>query len=507
MARYTRTIFALPMLFGLCTALYSQSADMYTTLSDRAQELAEQTYRPANSADSLSNLDYNQYRSIHFDHSKRIWESEQLPFQLELLPAGYLYQTAVQVYLVDASGTRALDPESSWFLDDQGQVVDAGAFSGIRVLSEENAPGVMDEVLVFQGASYFRAVPKNAQFGLSARAMVIPPQDGQPEEFPYFRALYVEQPAESAQSLRIWALMDSPSLTGVYEFELTPGKDLQISVTSRVFFRRDLENVGLAPATSMFLFNSSERNRIDDYREGVHDSDTLWLERSEGIPVIRPLINPRHVQYSSPARGEAVRYGLLQRNRDLDAYADWEAHYEARPNLWVEPSDNWPAGSLELLEFPTDIEATDNIGVYWKPSTIMQAGASLDVSYVLHWSLEEPELSSEPLLKVSQTRSGAAVHALGRQFTIDFAYSPQYDFAFDQLDLSAVSPKLISSSGQEIPVYLHVHEQGKALRASFVLPPREQDGDGDPIELMLSLQSGQRQISETWLYRWEGDNE
>ena len=42
----------------------------------------------------------------------------------------------------------------------------------------------------------------------------------------------------------------------------------------------------------MFLFDESERTRIDDFRDEVHDSDGLQIAMASGERVWRPLRNP-----------------------------------------------------------------------------------------------------------------------------------------------------------------------------------------------------------------------
>ncbi len=67
-----------------------------------------------------------------------------------------------------------------------------------------------------------------------------------------------------------------------------------------------LDNIGIAPLTSMFLFDESERTRIDDFRDEVHDSDGLQIVTASGERVWRPLRNPTQLQVSSfTARGAA----------------------------------------------------------------------------------------------------------------------------------------------------------------------------------------------------------
>jgi glucans biosynthesis protein len=78
-------------------------------------------------------------------------------------------------------------------------------------------------VVVFQGASYFRAVGKGQSYGLSARGLAVDTAAATGEEFPRFVEFWVERPRPNATSLTIYALLDSRRVAGAYRFVLTPG--------------------------------------------------------------------------------------------------------------------------------------------------------------------------------------------------------------------------------------------------------------------------------------------
>ena len=94
-----------------------------------------------------------------------------------------------------------------------------------------------DELIAFLGASYFRALGKGQQYGLSARGLGIDTAGGSGEEFPAFTDFWLEQPAPDAKSLTILALLDSPRATGAYRFDVTPGSETITRVQARIFLR------------------------------------------------------------------------------------------------------------------------------------------------------------------------------------------------------------------------------------------------------------------------------
>ena len=115
-------------------------------------------------------------------------------------------------------------------------------FAGLRVHYPFANNGYKDELIAFQGASYFRALGKGQQYGLSARGLAIDTAGGSGEEFPAFTDFWLEQPAPDAKSLTILALLDSPRATGAYRFDVTPGSETITRVRSRIFLRARRES-------------------------------------------------------------------------------------------------------------------------------------------------------------------------------------------------------------------------------------------------------------------------
>ena len=73
------------------------------------------------------------------------------------------------------------------------------------------------------------------------------------------------------------ALLDSPSCTGAFRFDITHGEVLVMEVEAIIFARTEMSHVGIAPLTSMFLFDATDRTRFSDFRPNVHDSDGLLI--------------------------------------------------------------------------------------------------------------------------------------------------------------------------------------------------------------------------------------
>ena len=249
---------------------------------------------------------------------------------------------------------------------------------------------MFDEIAVFQGASYFRGVSKGQVYGLSARGLAIDTAQPGGEEFPFFRAFWLETPVPTARQTIVHALLDSPSATGAYTFRIAGGKPTTMDVEVKLFTRKQIEHVGVAPLTSMFLFSGNGRERIDDFRPAVHDSDGLAIADANGERVWRPLANPRRLQVSAFSVKELAGFGLIQRQRNFPSFEDLEARYERRPSAWVEPVGSWGSGAVHLVEIPSEEEIHDNVVAFWRPQEPYKQGSAYTFAYRLTWPDQAP---------------------------------------------------------------------------------------------------------------------
>jgi glucans biosynthesis protein len=467
----------------------------FEALLEEARRRSQKPYAPQRSTlpAGLDKLSPEQYRSIHFNPDAGIWRTEDLPFRLELLRAGYnLQSVAVTVSTIENGTAHDLVATPAMF--DMGSAVSqlgskvSLPLSGFRIRSQINAKKVWDEFLVFQGASYFRAVAQHLLYGLSARGLAINTAEPSGEEFPAFTHFWVERPDPRAKAIVILALLESDSATGAYRFTVEPGVETVMDVDMTVFPRADMRVVGIAPLTSMFLFDETNRGRLDDYRPEVHDSDGLMIAAQSGEQIFRQLANPSQLQVSSFTTQPPKGFGLVQRSRDQSDFQDFENLYERRPSAWVEPKGDWGPGGVELVEIPSGRESNDNIVAFWRPAHGLTANHPAHFEYRITW-LAEPSLPKD-LAKVIATRSGASLDGKQRVFVLDFVGAGEKIDGL-HLDLSASRGRISNAS-------LMSNGSLHGLRASFELEP----GDADLIELRLRVMHGDKPVSETWLYRW-----
>lgn len=95
-----------------------------------------------------------------------------------------------------------------------------------------------------------------------------------------------------------------------------------MDVDAALYFRKPVEKLGIAPLTSMYLFGENTKNRFDDYRPEVHDSDGLLMHNGAGEWLWRPLDNAKFLRVSSFEDNNPSGFGLMQRDRSLEHYLD-----------------------------------------------------------------------------------------------------------------------------------------------------------------------------------------
>lgn len=445
----------------------------------------------------FADLGYDAYRGIRFRREADPWAAIR-GWGLDLLAPGMLYTDPVRINLVEAGVPRPLpfDPaaftfEGPAFPPDAGQVSPGEmGWSGFRLRSLLNNPGYLDEVAVFQGASYFRALGRGNRYGLSARGLAIGTGSAAGEEFPAFREFWIHSPAPDAASVVIHALLDSPSVAGAYEFVVTPGDTTLIATRVALVPRRDLTDIGLAPLTSMFWFGASDRAGQDDYRPAVHDSDGVQMLTGGGARLWRALANPALLQISAFADDAPRGFGLIQRSRAFDDFEDAEARYELRPSAWVAPRGDWGQGNVVLVEIPLASEFHDNIVTYWQPGDVLAAGIRREFAYDLGFGAAVGD--DFPVARVRQTRSGLAINAEGvRSYFVDFDLG-LFDGQPDPVAVVEASAGIVEHAQlQRLPA------EG-VIRLAFQFRPE----GAELAELSARLDGPEGALSETWLSRW-----
>jgi glucans biosynthesis protein len=470
-----------------------------------AQERAGHDFRPPPDTlpAELAKLSYDQYRDIRFRPESALWRGQAL-FEVQFFHRGASSKQRVNIFEVTDEGVRPLTYNRASFafghlLKPPRVPADLG-FAGFRVHYPLQSAAYKDELITFLGASYFRVLGRNQYYGLSARGLAIDTGAPSGEEFPTFTDFWLLRPGPHDRTLTVFALLDSKSVAGAYQFQIRPGATTQVEVHSALYPRRAIAKLGVAPLTSMFFYGEDGGRHFDDYRPQVHDSDGLMTQTGHGQWIWRPLTNPRELRVNRFIDDNPRGFGLIQRERAFVHYEDVEAHYEARPSYWVEPLENWGRGGVELVEIPSDEEIHDNIVAYWVPQQAVTAGKPLYFAYLLsafaqasHWP---------PGGRVVATRSGNPSVGDNKGHFGPGARRILIDFAGGELDgLDRSQPVLAqttAANGQiEALTVQRVPESG-AWRVAFVATPKTRK----PVDLQCYLTLHGEVLTETWVYQW-----
>lgn len=483
----------------------------FAKLRDRATELAKQPYQAVDKArlpDWIRNLTYDQYRDIRFNPQQALWANEKLPFTAMFFHPGYLYQEPVKLTEFTASHQQEIRLSDAYFnygpsIRDHGPLPSSGGFAGFRIHHPLNSPDYHDELIVFQGASYWRALGKGQRYGLSSRGIAV--DTGVPdtaEEFPSFREFFLHKPEAGDSYVRFYGLLDGPSYTGAYSFRVHPGDDTRVDVRAFLCARKQVKRLGIAPMSSMYWFGENSRRRFDDFRPEVHDSDGLSIRMGDGQRIWRPLTNDSgKVELSFFAMNQCAGFGLLQRDRDFGHYEDVEAAYHLRPSLWIEPITDWGPGRVMLLEIPTGNELADNIVAMWEPTVAMMPGENREFRYRQHWMTDPDPAQSKGIVVAS--RSGVHDWEPNRRTVL-------VEFAGPGLEDPALKPEAVVEvlgDGAARLTISNTNVQRLAdgrWRASFQIAPAAADGKLEqigPVELRCCLKSGEDYLTESWACR------
>jgi glucans biosynthesis protein len=463
-----------------------------------AEQLAAEPYSADDTAlpEKLRTLDVPTYQQIRYRDEEAVWRGDDSRFRVVFRHLGSYYQKPIKVNVVEHGHVSEVAYRQDLF----SYGVDGFAsdlppdlgFAGLTLHYAADGPEHFPEVATFHGASYFRLLGRDQQYGLSARGLAIDTALPKGEEFPMFREFWLEKPEPGADEIRIFALLDSPSITGAYQFVLHPSVVTVADVQSALFPRRPVEKLGIAPLTSMFMFGENRGRQFDDFRPELHDSDGLLINNGSGEWLWRPLANHSTLQVSAFIDENPRGFGLFQRDLNFEHYQDLDERYHRRPSTWVEPTSPWGPGHVELIEIPSDHPDNDNVVAFWVPDAPVEAGRSIDLSYRLHSQLDQPR--RPPLGRVEATRIGPATNQNGRRFVVDFKGGRLDEIAPD----ANVTAVVKAHQGELGPVELRHDRELDGWRLAFDLSP-----NGEPLcEMRATLTLNEEDVTEIWTYRW-----
>ncbi|MCQ2443963.1 MAG: glucan biosynthesis protein G [Mailhella sp.] len=470
------------------------------------------------------------WTSIRFRPEKALWTDEGLPFSVQFFHPGLYYDKTVRIHVVTGDGVEDVAFDTSLFTygddklairADQAEGLD---FAGFRLHYALNRSDYKDELAIFLGASYFRALAKGSHYGIYSRGLALDTACAQGEEFPYFREFWIVKPAPDADRVVVYALTDSPTMAGAYCFTIIPGAPTEMDVKCALFTRqgaKNLEKIGLAPLTSMFFYGEEKNGRPDDFRPEIHNSDGLLFAEGGDRWTWCPLNNPRLLSVRTFPLTNPRGFGLMQRDGSFASYQDIDARYDLRPSLWVEPEGDWGNGTLNLVKIPTDSEMNDNIVAFWSPAKPRESSAP-DVpeaelrypdSHMYAWKLfwMAPGSERHELGTVSSTRISRSGDTM--TFHIDFSGGELDRMASDAGIASLVeTPESIpllekrlvrnpAVNGWRLDIKVRLPKEDGVLKS--LMAARK-----GPVELRFraALKKGENLpdlLTEVWTYDWQ----
>jgi glucans biosynthesis protein len=468
-------------------------------VAKRAKRLAAQSYREPdrNQPSWLREITYDQWRDIRFRPERALWYDRKLPFHVQFFHPGLYYDRTIKVNVVEGKTVRPVEFSPSKFdygkNDFASKVPQNLGFAGFRIHFPIKTRDYYDEVIVFLGASYFRAVGKEQAFGLSARGLSVDTAESRGEEFPWFREFWLVTPAPGAKEVTVYALLDSPSVTGAYRFVVAPGEQTAVGIECRLFLRKEGRKLGIAPLTSMFFHGENTVRHFEDFRPEVHDSDGLLLAFAGGEWLWRPLDNPRTLNVNGFEMTNPKGFGLLQRDRDFDHYQDLETRADKRPSVWIEPREEWGPGRLELVEIPTNSDINDNVVAYWVPNRLAKLGEPLAFGYTMYWYGDDP--ARPPGGRTAATRRDPGTVKDGQRFVVDFVGKKLAAIPADRVLRGAVTVVGGEEAAELLGQHVVRNPMAGGWRITFQLRPKK-----TPLELRAFLDEGGETLTETWSY-------
>jgi len=476
----------------------------FDLLIERAEALAKSPFTPPDHRyDELVHaIDEGDLLGIQMRDNARLWYGdERRPFQIKGTHRSHYQAQRIRLFIVEEGEAREWLYRKTLFSYKDPNLArrappDLG-FGGFQVVSAETG----EAWLSYSGASFFSAIGIEGHYGASARGIVIDPILSEDEELPVFTHFWLEHPPSELPQLHIYALLEGPSLTGAYHFiwQHEQGKPIIAEVDARLFLREDIATLGISPINSMYWFGENDRREAVDWRPEVHNSDGLLIRSGDGEQIWRPLTNPPYTNISRFFDINPIGFGLLQRDRDFSNYQDTEQGYHAKPDLWIEPLNDWGQGTLQLVERPTDSDRYDNVLLYWNPRESAVSGSQWRFAYRMHWGSEVVPKERE-LARVVATRLGRADYA-GEpredgttRFVIDFE-DPTSNESRDTLELEGV---LHASRGKIEDLSASRIAGTPFRRIMFDLTV----SGPEPVDLRLHLEDDGIPQSETWFYQF-----
>ncbi len=308
-----------------------------STVRELARSLASKSFEAPDEKlpSELKDLNYDQYRSIRFMPERALWRAESCRSRRSSFIGVSSTRTRSAIFeVIDGQASEIRYRKDDALVRRQcagASPLIISALPAFASTRRSTGPTDFDEVCVFLGASYFRAVAKGETYGLSARGLSIDTGEARERSFLISRRSGWSAPQPTrphSSSTRCSTARAAPRATASPCGPARP----RCSTSRCRFIRGPISSMpGLAPMTSMFFFGPNDRNDVDDFRPSVHDSDGLAIFNGKGESLWRPLSNPRDLQVSTFQDLNPRGFGLMQREKRFAAYRGYRVAFRGLP--------------------------------------------------------------------------------------------------------------------------------------------------------------------------------
>ena len=475
-------------------------------LARRAAVMAAAAYvaPPDTSPRTLRGLSDKQWQAIRFRSAKALRSGAHSPYRVELLQRGGPWPQAMTVNTIRNGIATPVPYLADMF--DFGSVPKPAhlpinfGFAGFRLMGPLSAPSSLDNLLECRGGGQFRFFGRNQTAGTICQALS-KPDDATASGAGYFRDVWIGASDADADHVTFLALLDGPSATGAFQFELYPGERSTLMATATLFARRVGVKFGLAGLASLFMNGENDQRVRDAFRPEVHQADGLLIHGVSGEFLWRPLHNPAAQLVSSFAATDVKGFGLMQRDRHFSHYMSIGGAYQTCPSYWIEPIEGFGAGRIELVEAPAPDAAQANIFASFQPEADAVPGEALHLRYRITATSNHPHLSPggravnsfiTPLPVPPQQNDKIA-----RRIRVDFVGDELAWFGQDastiKVKASADGAEIMKASGEANPAL-----KGYRAMVDLAIPV------GASVNLRIFLSAAGRTLTETWTFPLEG---
>ena len=365
-------------------------------------------------------------------------------------------------------------------------------FSGFRVLLR-NDQGDLRELAVFQGASFFRSAAPGQTLGVTSRGLSIRTGDPRGEEFPLFRAVWIEKASVADNALTISALLNSDSVAGAYRFTIHPGDATIIDVECSLFPRASIDVFRSRDHERDRLFSPLDRRGDDDVRDAAAEVTGLQMLTGRGEWIWRPVANRANLQISEFVDQNPKGFGFLQRHRAFDDFYDFDSPLGAAA-LAVGRADRRLGRRLggagrNSLRQRNRPEHRRLLAAQGAPGQGPAGRFRLSPVLVLDAAVTSGRRRDRRI------RAADAARAPGRRrFLVEF----RGDAFADPARVAALTPNLSVTPGKVVAQKVYPAADRKSCYVQFDIDP----GGETACEIRLTLDFQGAPQTETWLYRW-----